>query len=217
MPMPCSVRLTYRCTPRSYGRCSSTACPALLAYSIRNAVECERCRGLAAVGSHRNSRATLSYHAGGTPGAAGRGRSDRETWPSTEALQAYRALAARRIAGAAVRTGARRHGRRRSARATCPTVTAGSRSRARGSGVAMVPVFLHAAAHRGIRQPATAGGLIVDEMRELGGVGNRAGDRRVRDHVLEEVLCPARDVDVDNPGRQRAAGRLAEQRGTAEG
>src|SRR5579863_2548105 len=80
-----------------------------------------------------------------------------------------------------------------------------------------VPVILHPAPQGGIRQTAAPGRLVVLEVRDAGGSRNRAGHRGLRDDVLEEVLRPARDVDVCRPRRERPPGRLPEERGTAEG
>ena len=46
----------------------------------------------------------------------------------------------------------------------------------------------------------------------IGGSGNRAGHRRVRDDPLEEILRPARDAELSGPGRQRLAPGLPEER-----
>src|SRR3990172_13002280 len=53
-------------------------------------------------------------------------------------------------------------------------------------GLQAIDETLHAAAHRGFRQTATQGSEVVNEVFDLRGPWDSAGDRRVRHDVLEE-------------------------------
>src|SRR5262245_63670749 len=61
------------------------------------------------------------------------------------------------------------------------------------------------------RQGTDAGGEVVDEVLELAGGGDHAGDGRIGQHELEEHLRPALRAELRRPRRQRLALHLREQ------
>src|SRR6266536_3607658 len=81
----------------------------------------------------------------------------------------------------------------------------------------IIDELFHAPAHGGIGQPAVCRAEIVDDIFRLGHTGDRAGDRRMRNNVLEKKLRPRLAVELARPFRQFFPLHRVEQPAAAEG